>query len=109
MRANVCLQPVQLAIGSIALGEVAFMRFIDGMHFQMTPQMCATHKPLLAVRTFKRFVIRLYMILISTLTLKRVNYAAANNPYMYLLMLQQSENIIECLPAFHEMKAAVPL
>ena len=49
------------------------------------------------------------MILIRTLTLKRVNYAAANNPYMYLLMLQQSENIIECLPAFHEMKAAVPL
>ena len=62
MRANVCLQPVQLAIGSIALRKGAFMWFIDGVHFQMTPQMCATHKPLLAVRTFKRFVIRLYMI-----------------------------------------------
>jgi hypothetical protein len=43
------------------------------------------------------------------LTLKRVTYAAANNSYMYLLMLQQSENIIECLSAFPEMKAAVPL
>ena len=62
MRANVCLQPIQLAIGSIALREVAFMRLIDGMHFQMTPQMCATDKPLLAMRTFKRFVIRLYDI-----------------------------------------------
>jgi hypothetical protein len=28
---------------------------------------------------------------------------------MYLLMLQQSEYIIECLPAIQEMIAAVPL
>ena len=62
MSANVRLQPIQLAVGGSAIGELAFMRFIDGVHFQVTPQMCATHKPLLAVRTFERFVIRLYDI-----------------------------------------------
>jgi hypothetical protein len=69
MGTDVCLQPIQLAIGCTAVGEVAFVLFVDGMHFRVTPQMGTTHKPLLAVQTFEGFVIRLYMILISLLTL----------------------------------------